>query len=70
MPAAVQANWWRQQLSVLRWFAAMASYLDPKRLEGFLVHILTLIYCITEDDTIRDLQMGEPYLLFTVRSFR
>jgi hypothetical protein len=48
----------------------MASYLDPKRLEGFLLHILRLIYCIVEDDTIGGLQMGEPYLLFTVRSFR
>jgi U3 small nucleolar RNA-associated protein 20 len=41
----------------------MTSYLDPKRLEDFLVHILTPIHRITEDDTIRDPQMSKLYLL-------
>ncbi|KAK0463186.1 armadillo-type protein [Desarmillaria tabescens] len=53
-----QPNWHHQPLSVLRWFAAMASFLEPKRLEMFLVHILSPVYRIIEDDTIRDQQMG------------
>jgi U3 small nucleolar RNA-associated protein 20 len=38
----------------------MASYMEAHRLETFLVHILSPVYRITEDDTIRDPQMGEP----------
>jgi len=40
----------------------MASYIDPQRLEPFLVHILTPVHRITEDDTIRDPQMGGFHL--------
>lgn len=32
--------------------------MEPNRLELFLVHILTPVYRLTEDDTIRDSQMG------------
>lgn len=32
--------------------------MEGSRLEQFLVHILTPVYRITEDDTIRDSQMG------------
>ncbi|KAJ7494716.1 armadillo-type protein [Mycena galericulata] len=46
-------------LAALRWFAAMAAYMDAGRLEKFLVHILTPAYRIAEDDTIRDSQMDE-----------
>ena len=35
----------------------MASYLEPGLLERFLVHILSPVYRITEDDTIRDPKM-------------
>jgi U3 small nucleolar RNA-associated protein 20 len=45
----------------LRWFAAMATHMEAARLDKFLVHILTPVYRITEDDTIRDPQMGEFY---------
>lgn len=41
----------------------MASFLEPKRLEMFLVHILSPVYRIIEDDTIRDQQMGTSYVL-------
>jgi len=37
----------------------MASHMDPAQLETFLVHILTPVYRIAEDDTIRDSQIGE-----------
>ncbi|PBK92675.1 hypothetical protein ARMGADRAFT_967204 [Armillaria gallica] len=60
-----QSNWHHQPLSVLRWFAAMASFLEPKRLEMFLVHILSPVYRIIEDDTIRDQQMDELKTLAT-----
>lgn len=36
----------------------MSSHMDAERLEKFLVHILTPVYRLTEDDTIRDPQMG------------
>jgi len=36
----------------------MASYMEPTKLEAFLVHILTPVYRLTEDDTVRDIQMG------------
>ena len=37
----------------------MASYMDATRLERFLVHILSPVYRIIEDDTIRDAHMGK-----------
>ncbi|KAF8058584.1 armadillo-type protein [Lyophyllum atratum] len=59
------ANWTQQPLSVLRWFAAMTAHMDAGRLEKFLVHILTPVYRILEDDTIRDAQMEELKTLAT-----
>jgi len=43
----------------------MTSYMESARLESFLVHILTPVYRITEDDTIRDPQMDEMKTLAT-----
>ncbi|PPQ91255.1 hypothetical protein CVT25_006372 [Psilocybe cyanescens] len=57
--AATKPNWSQQPLAGLRWFAAMTSHMEAARLEQFLVHILTPVYRITEDDTIRDTQMEE-----------
>jgi len=37
----------------------MVSYLDADDLERYLVHILTPVYRITEDDTVRDSNMDE-----------
>jgi len=37
----------------------MSSHMEATRLEQFLVHILTPVYRITEDDTIRDPQMSK-----------
>lgn len=53
-----QANWAQQPLAVLRWFAAMTTYMEASYLEKFLVHILTPLYRLLEEDTIRDSQMG------------
>jgi U3 small nucleolar RNA-associated protein 20 len=40
--------------------------MDAKRLEKFMVHILTPVYRLREDETIRDPQMGEfPSFSFT-----
>lgn len=36
----------------------MTSHLDADRLERFLVHILTPMYRIQEEDTIRDDKLG------------
>ncbi|EAU91851.2 U3 snoRNP protein Utp20 [Coprinopsis cinerea okayama7 len=52
-------NWTQQPLAVVRWFAAMVTYLEPKRLEQFLTHILSPLYRIIEEDTIRDDQLEE-----------
>jgi len=53
------ANWTQQPLSIFRWFAAMATFMDADRLELFLVHILTPVYRITEDDGIHGNEMEE-----------
>ena len=55
----LQANWALSPLSVLRFFAAMTSYMEATQLERFLPHILTPVYRITEEDTIRDSGMGK-----------
>ncbi|OBZ65821.1 U3 small nucleolar RNA-associated protein 20 [Grifola frondosa] len=52
-------NWSQQPASVLKWFAAMVSFMESSHVERFLMHILSPIYRITEDDTIRDPQMDE-----------
>ena len=54
----LQANWALSPLSVLRFFAAMTSYMEATQLERFLPHILTPVYRITEEDTVRDPGMG------------
>lgn len=54
----IQPNWFEQPACVLRWFAAMVSFMSASGVEKFLVHILSPIYRIVEDDTIRDTQMG------------
>lgn len=42
----------------------MASHMEAERLEKFLVHILTPVYRITEDDTIRDEQIGKLLCIY------
>lgn len=42
----------------MKWFAAMTTSLSAEVVEIFLVHILTPVYRITEDDSIRDSRMG------------
>ncbi|OAX30866.1 hypothetical protein K503DRAFT_806633 [Rhizopogon vinicolor AM-OR11-026] len=54
-----QTAWSFAPLSILRFFAAMASHMQASQLEKFLPHILTPVYRITEDDTIRDTGMEE-----------
>ncbi|TFY61376.1 hypothetical protein EVJ58_g4545 [Rhodofomes roseus] len=53
------ANWIHQPSSIFKWFAAMVSHMDSTHVEHFLMHILSPLYRIAEDDTIRDLQIGE-----------
>jgi U3 small nucleolar RNA-associated protein 20 len=45
--------------AILQWFAAMVSYLDADSLERYLVHVLTPVYRLLEDDTVRDTGMGK-----------
>ncbi|KAI0820961.1 armadillo-type protein [Irpex lacteus] len=52
-------NWFEQPACVLRWFAAMVSFLDATGVERFLVHILSPLYRVVEDDTIHDPHMDE-----------
>ncbi|KAF8514623.1 armadillo-type protein [Gautieria morchelliformis] len=54
-----QDNWSEQPLAIFRWFAAMASHMDAALLETYLVHILTPVYRIIDDDTIHDSSMGD-----------
>ncbi|KAG1762389.1 armadillo-type protein [Suillus occidentalis] len=57
--ASNQTTWSLAPLSILRFFAAMVSHMESTELERFLTHILTPVYRITEDDTIRDAGMEE-----------
>ncbi|KAI9508384.1 armadillo-type protein [Russula earlei] len=57
--SAYSENWHEQPAAILRFFAAMANYMEASRLQKYLIHILSPIYRITEDDTIRDQPMGE-----------
>ncbi|THV05319.1 hypothetical protein K435DRAFT_120793 [Dendrothele bispora CBS 962.96] len=60
-----KTNWFHQPLSIIRWFAAMASHLEASVLERFLVHILSPVYRIIEDDTVHDSKMEELKSLST-----
>ncbi|KAH8088968.1 armadillo-type protein [Cristinia sonorae] len=52
-------GWYHQPASVLRWFAAMTSFLQPSEVEKYLTHMLSPVYRLTEEDTIRDPQLDE-----------
>lgn len=63
---SVNSGWGHQPIAVFRWFAAMASHMEPQRLEKFLVHILTPLYRVVEDDTIHDPQMGGYFIAMSI----
>ncbi|KAK7691383.1 hypothetical protein QCA50_004782 [Cerrena zonata] len=52
-------NWYHQPASVFRWFAAMVNHMEPTQVERFSPHIISPVYRIAEDDTIRDPHMDE-----------
>ncbi|KAI0667027.1 armadillo-type protein [Trametes maxima] len=52
-------NWSQQPAAVLKWFAAMVSHMEAADVERFLMHILSPLYRIIEDDTIRDQYIGD-----------
>lgn len=54
-----QSDWHEQPAAILRWFAAMVAFMDAPRVEQYLVHILSPLYRIADEDTIRDPHMGE-----------
>ena len=54
-----QNNWYQQPSAILRWFAAMTTFLDSYRLITFLPHILSPVYRVSVDDTIRESHMGQ-----------
>lgn len=55
---ALQGPWSLQPASVLRWFAAVISFIPPASLERFLVQMATPIFRISEDPNAQDPQMG------------
>ncbi|KAI8978168.1 armadillo-type protein [Trametes punicea] len=57
--SASPPNWSQQPAAILKWFAAMVSYMQETQVEYFLMHILSPLYRIVEDDTIRDEQMDD-----------
>ncbi|KAI0644852.1 armadillo-type protein [Trametes meyenii] len=57
--SAFLPNWSQQPAAVLKWFAAMVSYMEAVDVERFLMHILSPLYRIVEDDTIRDQYMDD-----------
>ncbi|KAI0359462.1 hypothetical protein OH77DRAFT_1472682 [Trametes cingulata] len=52
-------NWSHQPAAILKWFAAMTSHMQALDVERFLMHMLSPVYRIVEEDTIRDPQMEE-----------
>lgn len=56
--ATYSQSWDVQVSAVFRWFAAMASHLPIFILERFLPHILAPVYRISEEETIKDPQLG------------
>lgn len=60
---AASKKWHLEPLSVLQWFAAMVAHMEAEDLERFLNHVLTPVYRLLEDDTIRDAGMDEVKLV-------
>jgi len=58
-------NWSGQPSAIFRWFAAMASHMDESHIRRYLPHILSPLYRILEDTTIREPQMDALKLLAT-----
>jgi len=52
-------KWATEPLAILRWFAAMAAHLDAEMLERFLLHILSPVYRLMQDDTTHDAHMDD-----------
>ncbi|CAD6980836.1 unnamed protein product [Tilletia controversa] len=52
-------RWHAQPTAILRWFAAMASSLDVEVVKAFLPHMLTPIFYITDDTTLRGNEIEE-----------
>lgn len=54
-----QGQWSRQPATILRWFAAVISFLDAATLQRFVVQMATPIFRISEDPNAQDPQMGK-----------
>ncbi|GJN92260.1 hypothetical protein Rhopal_005290-T1 [Rhodotorula paludigena] len=52
-------QWSRQPASILRWFAAVISFLDAATLQHFLIQMAVPIFRISEDPNAQDPQMAE-----------
>ena len=59
-----QENWYIQPAAIFKWFAAMATLLEPERLERYLMHILAPVYRITEENVIKDSHLGTSSMMF------
>ena len=53
-----QENWDIQLSCIMRWFAAMTNHMESDDVEKYLVHMLSPLYRILDDETIRDSKMG------------
>ena len=40
----------------------MTTYVDENKLERYLPHLLSPVYRLIEDDTVKDAQMSMPFL--------
>ncbi|GAA5866298.1 hypothetical protein JCM3774_006608 [Rhodotorula dairenensis] len=59
MYAQDAGQWSRQPATILRWFAAVISFLDAATLQRFVVQMATPIFRISEDPNAQDPQMVE-----------
>ncbi|PVG02408.1 hypothetical protein CPB86DRAFT_577131 [Serendipita vermifera] len=51
--------WHLEPAAIFQWFAAMTTHMDAVDVEKYLIHILTPVYRISEDDTTQGVEMGE-----------
>lgn len=54
----MQGQWSRQPATILRWFAAVISFLDAATLQHFIMQMAVPIFRISEDPNAQDPQMG------------
>ena len=54
----LQGKWPEQPLSIFQWFAAMVNHMKPEDVETYLPHVLSPVYRILDDDSVKESDSG------------